>query len=320
MHGVGHRGIDPLGEDEGLQRLEQLLAERSVAGHRPGPQQRSSLPGATEALVVALGRHEGVGQRPLGALRSQAQVHPEDEAVLRHLGERAGRAPRQPAEEFVDADVQPFADRALVRAVEEADVDVAPEVELAAAELAHAQHHHADRRSLGVDRHPVASLQGAPAGRQRRLEGRLGELRQLPGRVVDVRVAADLAGRDAHHLRVPELAQRRQERLVVLEIGRRRPKALAQVAGRALRPRGQDRLAHRRVEEEQGQDRRGVLAEVLGQRAHRLRRLGPALDQRLPGGGPSILLAHVADGAIPSAPRRGRLRLAGAPAFARGRV
>ena len=76
------RGIRLAPVDERRDHLAQHRgAELRIARGRPSAQQRRALPEASPGLVVALGRGQGVDERPSAAFRTQPQIDAPDHAV-----------------------------------------------------------------------------------------------------------------------------------------------------------------------------------------------------------------------------------------------
>ena len=96
-----------------------------------------ALPLAPLSDEVALQRVERAHQRPGIAVGAQAHVHPEDLPVLGDVGQRLDDAFAESLEEFEVADDLGAAGIAVFR-VDENQVDVRRDIELAPAELAHA--------------------------------------------------------------------------------------------------------------------------------------------------------------------------------------
>ncbi len=205
--------IDGSPPNEGLERGEDLAPEGEIAGDGSGSQERRALPEPPEGLVVALGRRERVDDRTAPSFGPEAKIDPENEAVLGHVVERRGHPLRDARPEVVEGDLGPVVGprRALVGVVEIKEIDVAPGVQLVAAELAHPEHREAHAFARRGARHAEASR-----GREERLvEGRLdhdvGERRELGSRDVDVGAAGrwrqELAEGDADLLLGRDLAE-----------------------------------------------------------------------------------------------------------------
>ena len=137
------------------------LAQRPVAGDGARLQPHRPLPRLAERLVVGEQRGQRQRERTLPAARPQAQVDAEAEAVRRHLGERARHLLGHADEELAHgASVGQLA----VALVDVDQIDVGAVVELAAAELAHAEDDEGDgQESLTpLLRQPLRGYRRAP--------------------------------------------------------------------------------------------------------------------------------------------------------------
>jgi hypothetical protein len=136
-----------------------------------GAQQGLALPGPAESLVVALGGGQRVADGAALSLGAQAQIHAEDEAVARALGDGARDGLAQARVVLVQAE---RARLAVVRGVDIDDVDVRREIELFSAQLAHGD----DRKTgRGIVAHGFAEAR-AQLGRaetHRRFEAGVGQ-------------------------------------------------------------------------------------------------------------------------------------------------
>ena len=170
---AGERGVvEVLAVHERPQQLLQLLAGMPVAGHRTRLDPGVALPVAPLALVVLL--HRGERQRqPAGvAERAQAQVDAGADAVHGRLVQQAHQLAPEPDE--ILAVVEPA--RAVAVAalrIGQHQVDVGGEVQLAAAELAEADHQQPLQLALGIAAVAVTRGQRALGPAQRGAEQRL---------------------------------------------------------------------------------------------------------------------------------------------------
>ena len=204
----GERGVvEVLAVDERAQQLLQLLAGSAVAGDRARLDPRVALPVAALALVVLF--HRGERQRqPAGvAERAQAQVDPRADAVHGRLVQQAYQLAAEPDEVFAVVERACAVGLAGVR-VRQHQVDVGGEVQLAAAELAEADHQQPLQGAVVVAAVAVAHGQRALGPVQRHAEQRLVQhagggqgLRQLVQPV-------DVAEHQPQRLGVAEAAQR----------------------------------------------------------------------------------------------------------------
>src|SRR5690606_30171661 len=116
-------------------------------------------------------------QRAARPLRTQPEIDAPREPVLRHVVERAGEPLRHPCEVLVQ---RLLTGRALVRLVEEQEVDVAAAIELAPAELPHAEHGHRHPLAVASEWRTEPRLRPALRLREGDLDRDLSEIRELP--------------------------------------------------------------------------------------------------------------------------------------------
>ncbi len=225
-----HAEVEVAAEHERPQHVAVQLVERRGAVHRARLDVGVALPVATVLLQVVL---EGVEADDLGAgfaERPQPQVHAIHEAVGRHGAEQLRDAPAEPREVLLVLH-RARTHGLAVRGEQEHEVDVGGEVELAAAELAHAEHHELERLAVLAPRHAVANLERRgrpPAGG---VDANVGQQRELAEHRLDVREAGEVAPRDAHQVAAAEAAQDLHEAGVVVG----RPEAVVEVAREAVR-------------------------------------------------------------------------------------
>ena len=144
---LDHGIVEEAPVNEGLQILQQPLAERDRSGDGTGLEKRRPLPALPPALVIDLGAAQGVGQIAAVALGAQAQVDPEDEPVLGHLAERPGDHLGEfdeilvQVETVVDfaAGVGDTGGPAPFGGIEVDQVDIGGKIELPPPQLAHAE-------------------------------------------------------------------------------------------------------------------------------------------------------------------------------------
>ncbi|CAM5693735.1 hypothetical protein SGRIM128S_00467 [Streptomyces griseomycini] len=167
-----------------LQRGDVLLAEREVAGHRAGLEQRLELPGLGPALVVGEVGGEGAHERPVAALRPQVGVHGPDGALDGGLGADPHQVRGEPGR-----GAQRLVLVGPVRGLgHEDDVDVGHVVELVSPALAHRDHREpAQRGVLG---------RGGPGEGEGGAQGGGGEVGELGGGLGDLGGAAHVPGGD----------------------------------------------------------------------------------------------------------------------------
>ena len=159
----------------GASAVRKRVAGDRVAGDRPRLDQRRPLPVLAVALVVELGVLAGQRQRMARQMRPQAQVGAEDVAVLGPGLEQVDEAARQPDAERHRALAAAVAQPVVVE--EDDQVDVAGEVQLAGAELAHAEHEHA-AASAGSPASTSPRRAASPSRwLERQLDGAVGQRR-----------------------------------------------------------------------------------------------------------------------------------------------
>ena len=138
---VADRGIiKVLAPEERHQGLQECVARVHVAGHGARLDQRRALPVLAVALVVELGVLAGERQGVARQMRPQPEVGAKDVAVLVPGLQQVDQAARQPDAERHRAFAAAVAQALAVE--QDDEVDVAREVELASAQLAHAEHEH----------------------------------------------------------------------------------------------------------------------------------------------------------------------------------
>jgi hypothetical protein len=198
-HVVADRRRRVAREHERRQYLHDLGAEREIACALVGLAPRLALPPSAESFVVALERVERARDRAFRAFGSQPQIDAKYHVVFGDLAERARDLRAQLREVLVQ---RQRAGRAVVGRVDVDHVDVRREIELRAAELAHADH--AQRRValdavvVDVAGRPVARGQLAAAFGDRGVEARVGEVGEL---AADVRFEPfELAGAEPDQL------------------------------------------------------------------------------------------------------------------------
>ena len=209
-----HAEVEVAAEDERPQHVAVQVVERRRAMHRPRLHVGVALPVAAVLLQVVLEGVEAHHLRARLAERPQAQVHAVDEAVLRHRAEQLRHASAEPREVLLVLQ-RPRAVGLAVLGEQEHEVDVGREIELAAAELAHAQHHQLERCAVGAARHAVAGHERRTRAAAGGADADVGEQRQLAEHRLDVGEPGEVAPRDAHQLPAAEAAQRGHELVVV---------------------------------------------------------------------------------------------------------
>ena len=220
--------------DERLERDEEAVAEREVAGRPGAPWRARRAPTCRPSLRSSRARTStGLTGRPLmpsgRSRRSTRKTKPSP--VVSPTARVDGR--REVREELAAPGRLAVGDRVGLVHVDE--IDVGAEVELAAAELAHAEHEEAERTPV---RRRWRRRPGAPAARAtwstRDADRDVGELRQRGHGLVERRQAEQVARADAVDLGRGQPAQlAMQRRGVVCRHRGRMPRASASRGGSA---------------------------------------------------------------------------------------
>ena len=149
MDVVDGREVEMLAPDVGRQVGQEGLADGEVAGDGVRLDHGRALPVLADALVVELGGLHRHGERRRARVGPQPEVGAEDVAVgrgLRHQLHQHARAAHEVPRQLLVA-----GERRRVAVVEQDEVDVAGIVELAGAELAHAEHGEGRRLGIAAD-------------------------------------------------------------------------------------------------------------------------------------------------------------------------
>ena len=201
-------------EHEGHHLLHQLLlvGTRAVEGGQPRVRDhatlepRKALPLASLFMKIAAQCRQRGNQRPHVAIGAQAGVHAKHEAVGRHAGEQLVQALGHALHV-----ARIFA--GIARHVDE--VDVGRDVQLAAAQLAHAHHHHVLWPAFGVEQGASLCLQLGGGHLQGMAHGHLGPVGDGAQHFFQRGFAADVALHQRHHQQVAKAAQGHFRRLAV---------------------------------------------------------------------------------------------------------
>ena len=205
-HGIDRAKIEVLAEDEGARDAFELGIPgclQVVAGvHDARLDPGVTLPLAALGDQVVFERDDRAHERPGIAIRPQTHVDAKDLAIAGDLAERADQPLAETGEEVVGLDLAPAAghsSRLAVFRVDEDVVDVRRDVQLAPAELAHADHQHPLRPALLVERFaklggelPVQEIEGV-VGRA------VGQLRHRFDDFGERHAAADVAHGQGRH-------------------------------------------------------------------------------------------------------------------------
>ena len=193
---------------ERAQYFLQLRAGGLVARHDPRLDHRVALPVAALVLVVLLQCVEAEHQRASRAIRAQAHVDAEHEAVDGHRVQCLDQPLAKAGKELlvIQRALHPFGFAAFGEA--EDQVDVRRQVQLHRPKLAHAQHHHVLRLAAAVadgraELLAMARIQPLVGF----VDGRIGQVRQVAAGFAQLGLAGDVAPDDAQLLAVARAAQ-----------------------------------------------------------------------------------------------------------------
>ena len=192
--------------------VERAVARRAGDGARLHP--GVALPVAAVLLQVILERAEVHGERSRLAERPQAHVHAEHESLGGAGIEQPDQGLAEAREVLLVRDLARAVGLALFR-VEEDEVDVRGEVELAAAELAHADDDEFLRLAGSRPRRAVARRERAHREVERGADRAVRERRKLAQRLVERGETGEIAPGDAHELVPPQAPQCVHERGLV---------------------------------------------------------------------------------------------------------
>ena len=164
MDVLDRREVEMLAPDEGREAAQEALAGLEIAGDHPRLDHRRAFPVLAHALVVGLGGQHRHGERRRGGVGAQPEIGAEDiagagrGAILHQSHQIAGQA----HEERLHAAPAAILDQRGL--VQHDEVDVAGIVELARAELAHADDDEAGvlLRRLRIGQRDLAGFGGAP--------------------------------------------------------------------------------------------------------------------------------------------------------------
>ena len=217
MDVVDGREIEMLAPDVGRELAQEGVADGKGAGHRMGLDHGRALPVLADALVVELGRLHRHGKRRRARVGTQPEVSAEDVAVGRGLRHELHQHPRaaheMPRHKLVAAQ------RRRVAVVEQDEIDVARVVELAGAELAHAEHGERRRLGLAAEAELAVALELQQDRSGERVQAPGGEGAEFAGHPVERPGSGDVGDGDGQGDAALELAQPRRHH------GRRRARA-----------------------------------------------------------------------------------------------
>ena len=201
--------VEVLAKDE--RRHEACERIVAVAGERARLEPRVAFPRAALRDQVMLERCERHGQRAAVAVGAQPHVDPEYVTVGGHFGERGDDAPAETIEELAIGE-RARAVRLAFLGIREHEVDVRRDVELAAAQLPHADDDEALWRSgfvadgLAVRRGELARMQ-----RRRGVECNFRQRGDRCQHLGERRAPGQVAGKRMHEEAAPQHPQGRRE-------------------------------------------------------------------------------------------------------------
>jgi hypothetical protein len=178
----------------------------AVASERPRLDPGIALPLAALRVEVVLQHLEGADQRAGFAIGPQAHVHAEDLAVLGGVGDGVDQGTAESGEVF-EVGNRPLPVGVAILGVDEDQVDVGGDIELAPAELAHSDHDHLLDAAVGPARRAVAVDQPPAEDLDRAYHGEFGDLRHALDHFAQGGKAGQVAGSNAGIGALLELAQ-----------------------------------------------------------------------------------------------------------------
>ena len=211
MDVMDRREVEMPPPDVGTQRLDERPADGEIAGHRMRLDHRRALPILADALVVELGRLDRHREWRRAGVGPQPEVGAEDVAVnrcLRHQLHQHARDPDEVARELLVA-----GQCRRVAIVEQDQVDVARVIELAGAELAHAERGEGRRLRVAAQRKVALALELQQDRRQDRVDAGGGEAAQRGGDALERPGAGDVGARDGERHAALQPAQACRHRL-----------------------------------------------------------------------------------------------------------
>jgi hypothetical protein len=192
--------------DEGAQGFEQFVACADVAGHGPRLDPGVAFPVTALALVVLLHRRETQRQPTRGAEGPQSQVDAVAESVGGDVAQQLRQALANAREVFLGRErSRTVASAVLGEGVDE--VDVGRKVELAAAELAQAEHHERSGAAATVIDAPVPFAHRSFHRGERAVQRLFGDARAARERLLHRIQARQVAPDQSRRLRRAPAAQ-----------------------------------------------------------------------------------------------------------------
>ncbi len=198
LHGadVGNGGeIEVAAPDEGADLAQEPLPQRAVAGDGAGLDHGGAFPVLTHAFVVGERRRQADGGRGGRRVGPEAQIRAEHVAVRIPRLHKGTNIPRYSCEHLAE----PCCVSGMpIGVVDQDEVDIAGIIQLARAQLAHAEHHQA---ALGQQAAPARHMQRAACRRstqgeaEARVQRGLGEGGERLGNLLQRPHAADIGQR-----------------------------------------------------------------------------------------------------------------------------
>ena len=205
-HRIDRAEIEILAKDKRMADLVQLVV--AAAGQRSRLDPGIALPFPALGDQVVLQHLERAHQRAGIAVGPQAHVHPKHLAVFRDIGDRVDQAASETGKEFEVRDrARPV--RIPVFGKYEYQVNVRRHIQLASAELAHADHDQFLTGTIGTARRTVALDETGTEHVHRLLQGQFGEQRHALGHLRHRCQAGQIACGDTGIGALLELAQYR---------------------------------------------------------------------------------------------------------------
>ena len=231
--------IEMAAKHERPHEIHQLRA--AIPGERPRFDPGVTLPLAALRDEIVFEHVEARDERPAFAVRAQPQIDAKNITVLGQLRKHCGEPPRKPREEFVIAERARAVGLAVLR-IDQHEIDVRRHVELAAAELPHADDVQRLRRPAGLAARASVLLDELRVrARDCRVDGRLCERRRRGENLAEIAKLRQVACDEREHDLLPQPPQRAAE---TVAFGEERAQTLAHRRGR---PRAGEIDARRQV-------------------------------------------------------------------------
>jgi hypothetical protein len=197
-HRVDGAEIEILAEYEGMPDLLQFIV--AASGQRPRLDPCVALPFTALCDEIVLQHFEGTHQRAGIAIRPQAHVDAKHLAVFRNIGNGIDQASPEPGEKFeirYRTRICVYRIRIAILGKHENQVDVGRYVQLASAQLAHAEDNEFLRPSVSAARRAVALDQAGAEHLHRLAHRQFGDQGHALRHLGERRKAGQVASRDA---------------------------------------------------------------------------------------------------------------------------